>query len=202
MADKFKACSIENCKGNSHYIAGGKKGLCGKHYQRLWKFGDPLAGNTEKGEPMRFILDVVMAYEGNDCLRWPYAENGQGRGQLCVDGENVQAHRYVCILANGYPPTPKHEAAHSCGKGDERCVTKGHLSWKTRAENEADKLVHGTHNRGERHPLVKLSEDDARYILAAKGAISQRDLARQFDVSDTTVRNIQCGKRWAWLSPE
>ena len=199
MADQFKACSVDTCKGNAHYTVGGKKGLCGKHYQRLWKFGDPLAGDTEKGEPTRFILEAVMTYEGEDCLKWPYAENGHGRGQLRVDGGNIQAHRYVCELANGKPPTPKHEAAHSCGNGDEGCVTKGHLFWKTRAENEADKLVHGTHNRGERHPLVKLSENDARYIFVCKGVIRQKSLARQFNISDATVRDIQHRRTWSWL---
>ena len=202
MAAKFKACSVDNCKGNAHYTAGGKKDLCGKHYQRLWKTGDPLGGDTEKGEPMRFILEVVMTYDGDECLKWPFAENGHGRGQLRVGGENLQAHRYVCTLSNGEPPTPLHEAAHSCGNGDKGCITKGHLSWKTRVENEADKLIHGTHNRGERHPLAKLSEDDARYILASKGIISQKALANQFDINESTVRGIQRGRGWAWLSPE
>jgi hypothetical protein len=59
-------------------------------------------------------------------------------------GDTLYAHRLMCQLAHGDPPTPDHIAAHSCGRGHEGCVNPNHLSWKTYSENELDKRVHGT----------------------------------------------------------
>lgn len=91
---------------------------------------------------------------------------------------------------------------HSCGKGHEACVAPGHLIWKTRAENEADKLEHGTSNRGERHGRAKITEAEARTILSLKGEVHQGKLAARFGVSQPTIADIHAGRRWAWLSEE
>jgi hypothetical protein len=101
---------------------------------------------------------------------------------------------------NGPPPTPEHEAAHSCGKGHEGCIAPGHLEWKTPAENTADRLVHGTHSRGERSYWAKLTEADVREILAMKGIIPQRKLAVRFGVTHQTIYKILRRQIWAWVS--
>lgn len=157
---------------------------------------------TKHGEPMRFILEVALLHTGDECLIWPFANNGEGYGKVWVDGRRTGSHRYVCELVNGPPPTAEHEAAHSCGRGHIGCISPGHLSWKTSAENKADKLIHGTHNRGERNGRVKLTEAEAREILALKGTESQLDLAKRFCVSFQTVSHIHTGRSWAWLSKE
>lgn len=46
--------------------------------------------------------------------------------------------RHMCKLKNGDPPTPDHEAAHSCGNGKHGCINPNHLRWATDAENMAD----------------------------------------------------------------
>lgn len=50
----------------------------------------------------------------------------------------------MCQKAHGDPPSPKHDAAHSCGRGHEGCVNPNHLSWKTKKQNQADRITHGT----------------------------------------------------------
>jgi hypothetical protein len=107
--------------------------------------------------------------------------------------------RRVCEETKGPPPTPAHEAAHSCGKGHLACVTKGHLSWKTHAENQTDKLIHGTDNRGQKHMMVKLTEDDVREIRALRGTMLQREIARQFGISQQSVGDIFRRATWGWL---
>lgn len=147
-----KVCSIPDC-GKTVTA----RGYCWSHSNRIRKHGDPLGGRTPNGDPLRFIHEVAMAHTGDECLTWPYAKKSGGYGTVYIDGKHVRANRYVCELANGAPPTPKHESAHSCGKGHEACIAPGHLSWKTHAENMADKFIHGTNKcrRRERHGLIQ-----------------------------------------------
>lgn len=189
-----KYCSIPDC-GRHHHA----KGFCKNHHHRLLKHGDPLGGVTPNGEPMRWIHEVAMRHIGGACLAWPYAK-GAGYGKISINGKLVLASRYICELLHGAPPTPNHEAAHSCGNGHESCVSPGHLSWKTRAENEADKLVHGTVGRGERNPSAKLTEDDVRKIISLKGEVKQRKLAEMYGVSKKHIGDIHTARRWSWLS--
>lgn len=190
---KQSLCLIEGCgKPNK------ARGFCNLHYQRLLKHGDPLGGGTSIGEPQRFFEEIAQ-YNGDECLAWPFAHNKNGYGRMRVDGKMVYVTRRLCEEVNGPPPTPKHEAAHSCGNGHEGCVTKRHLEWKTPSENQADKLTHGTHNRGERQGASKLTETQAREILAFKGKETQRSIAERFGVSRTAVSQIHCGRNWNWM---
>jgi hypothetical protein len=150
---------------------------------------------------LRFIHDVALQHTGDECLFWPFGKNRDGYGQLTIDGKKVGAHRYICELAHGAPPTTEHQSAHSCGKGDEGCISQVHLSWKTPIENKADELLHGTRIRGERHVSAKLTEAAAREIINLKSAEPQRKLAERFRVSQMTISRIQSGRKWAHLSP-
>jgi len=199
MAEKFKACSIDGCNRNAHHSASGSKGLCGAHRKRLWRHGDPEAGKTADGVPRRFIQEVVLSYAGEDCLPWPYAKGPEGRGIVTFKNKNFIASRFICELVHGAPPTPKHEAAHNCGKGHLGCVNPRHLGWKTHTENLADKLVHGTHNRGERHWISKLTENDVRRIRLLKGLVTQRKLAMEYGVVIQTISDIHRRCTWSWL---
>lgn len=195
----FGGCACKGCCKPHH-----KKGYCRSHYWRLWRHGDPLAGRTPPGDLLRFIHEVAMAHTGDECLTWPFGKGLDGYGRVKVDGKSHLASRYVCELVRGAPPTPDHEAAHSCGKGHEACIAPEHLWWKTHTENQADKIAHGTNTgaRGERHGHAKLTEAEVREIRSMKGSASQSKLAEKFIVSRTTIRNIHNGRKWAWLSEE
>jgi hypothetical protein len=151
---------------------------------------------------MRFVREIALHYTGDGCLTWPFAKDRDGYGQIRVNGRTVVVSRYVCELVNGPAPTPKHEAAHSCGNGDKGCIAPDHLDWKTPSENNADKLIHGTINRGERNGKAKLSEAAVREIIAMKGKEMQIKLAEKFGVSNKTVSDIHTGRKWAWLSEQ
>jgi hypothetical protein len=185
-----RLCSIPDCGKPVRSL-----GLCGSHYFRQRRHGDPLAGSTSKGEAERFFRETVLAYDGNDCLYWPYARLPSGYAKM--KGHNV--HRRICEEAHGPAPTAGHEAAHSCGGGKHGCVTKRHLSWKTHLENEADKLLHGTRPRGETQGSSKLTEDDVRTIRSSieKGI----DLATRYGVSAAHISYLRSGKKWSWLLP-
>jgi hypothetical protein len=157
---------------------------------------------TKPGEPLRFILEVALPHKGVECLTWPFNKNSKGYGRILIGGKKAIASRYVCELVHGAPPTPEHDAAHRCGKGHKGCIAPGHLSWKTPAENKADELIHGTRNRGDRNGRAKITEAEARVILALKGIKTQKELAERFSVSKQTVDRIHSGRRWSWLCEE
>lgn len=189
-----KTCSVPDC-GKAHLA----KGYCAAHYQRMRTYGDPLGGRAADGEAMRYFREVALNYNGEECLIWPYARTPKGYGRLWHDGRRKFVHRLVCEEANGPPPSPEHQAAHRCGNGHEGCCAKQHLAWKTPAENEADKIVHGTCNRGERHGLAKLTEGAVLEIRSLRGIEPQRTIAKRFGVSLSAVDRIQAGKSWSWL---
>lgn len=171
------------------------RGWCAAHLHRWERHGDPLGGGTATGEPGRFYRDVVLQNKGDDCLLWPYSRRS-GYGQLYKDGRNHVVSRLACEDVYGPPPTPHHEAAHSCGNGSLGCVNPRHLAWKTPVENHADKLVHGTRSRGEKHGAAKLTEADVVQIRSMRGTRSLREIATQFGVSRSAVSLIHLGKNW------
>src|SRR5690349_13216798 len=168
-----RLCSIPDCGKPAH-----AKDYCNAHYRRFKQHGNPFGGRTPKGEPLRWIQEVALCHVGDDCLMWPFSKDRHGYGQAVVDGRHLIASRYICELVHGTPPTPRHDAAHSCGKGHDACVAPGHLSWKTRAANMEDMLIHDTHRRGERNFNAKLTEAAVIQIIAMKGKESQSKLAK------------------------
>ena len=190
-------CSIEDCSEPHN-----ARGWCVFHYSRWRETGNPLTPlqQAEKGEPLRFFTEVVCAYEGDDCLLWPYAKTQAGYGHFYLHGRLVEAHREVCIAYNGPPPSDAYEAAHSCGNGHLGCCAKKHLSWKTRMENQSDRVIHGTSNRGLRQGNAKLNEAQVLEIRALGGKMKQHEIASKFKVSKNCISSILNGKNWKWLS--
>lgn len=186
-----RLCSIPDC-GKRHEA----RGFCQKHYIRLMKFGSPYGGGTFEGEPMQWIEDH-KGFDGRECLIWPYAIQGNGYSIIKIGKRNIGAYRLMCIKVHGEPPSPKHEASHSCG--NRKCVNPTHLRWDTRAGNQADRLAHGTHNRGSRSKFAKLTPDDVIRIRELYGTMKQVDLAEMFGVSRSTVRGIAARAHWAWV---
>jgi predicted XRE-type DNA-binding protein len=181
-------CSINGCEK-----AAWQRGWCTTHYKRWQRHGSTDPRGTSKGEAQAFLRAGAIA-ETDDCVLWPYAKAGNyGR----VGKED--AHRAACRIAHGPPPSPDHEAAHSCGIT--LCINGNHLRWALHVDNEADKLLHGTRPRGEAHGAAKITEAIVRDIrkLLADGAMSQADIAKLFDVSAMTVSSIKLKKIWGWL---
>jgi hypothetical protein len=158
-----------------------------------------LGGQVSKGEPLRYYREVVLSYEGDDCLIWPYGKS-KGYGHLnATDRTGIVARR---VLEDKIGPAPSalHDAAHSCGWGAHGCVNPRHLRWATKIENMRDQYAHGTRVRGERHGNAKLTSSDVAAIRAMKGKALQREIADRFGVSREQIRDIQNGKNWGWLT--
>ncbi len=185
-------CLIEGC--NAPILA---RGWCRRHYNRWARHGDPLTclkPLSDRGAPRKW-LEEHIDYAGEGCLIWPFARFPDGRAHMA----GGKPSRFMCRLAHGAPPSRKHEAAHSCGKAFDGCVHPHHLRWATKAENEADKLIHGTLLKGEQLPQSKLTEADVAKILALKGKMFQREIAARFDVNVSCINKILKGRRWAHI---
>jgi hypothetical protein len=105
-----------------------------------------------KGKGIAFLREHVSDPDG-ECVIWPMSRNSNGYGMFGFEGKVYWTHRYMCELVNGPPPTPEHEAAHSCGRGKDGCIHPKHLSWKTKSGNMLDAVRHGTH-RGSRYGIA------------------------------------------------
>ena len=189
-----RICSIPGCGKPTK-----ARGWCGTHWYRWRKHGHPLGGGTAHGEPERFFREIVMEYEGDECIAWPFAQDGRGYGLMYRDGKTQRVTRLICTEMYGLPPTPEHHAAHLCGKGHLLCVAKRHLVWKSEPENHADKFVHGTTNRGERSPVAKLTEEDIKEIRGMQGKLFQREIAHKFGITQSNVSRILKGELWGHI---
>lgn len=181
VRDPGRLCQVEGCgrpqKG---------RGYCKAHLMRVRTHGHPQAGLPIFKKTATAWLKEHVDHAGDDCLTWPFARTLGGAGS--VSGRavgrkgNLSASRAMCILAHGEPPTPKHVAAHSCGKGHEACVNPRHLRWATMKENAADTLLHGT-----RPVLVgarsnRLTKLQVRAVRLLDGQLSPEEMARAFRV--------------------
>lgn len=153
---------------------------------------------TSRGD-LAAWLEANKDHIGDKCLIWPFHRDAYGyAGAVTLGKVKIKAYRAACIWANGAPPTPRHEAAHSCGRGHEGCVDPRHLSWKTRKENVADRVLHGTSNNGERNGRAKLVVID---ILLIKNALSRGEscisIAKRHQVHPDSIRRIKRGATWS-----
>lgn len=188
-------CSVEGC--DRVVLA---RGWCTRHYTRWLRYGDPLAVllvRAEHGAPQEFIKIAIKHQDDKECLLWPYARASTGYAVLANNesGSSLVS-RVVCEAVHGLPPSAKHQACHSCGKGQLGCVNPYHLRWDTQVGNEADKIIHGTHSKGERHNMAKLTWEKVREIRAMQGKLSGREVSAKFGVSPPTISLIWNGKIW------
>ena len=129
----------------------------------------------------------------------------RGKGYLFVCLKMKSRKKYipvavlVCMTFNGPPPSAKHEVAHGDGSRDNNRADN--LSWKTHKENCADKLAHGTAQRGSKNPASKLTEDQVREIRGLLDTTYRQvaAIARRYGISAVTAHRIKSREVWGWL---
>lgn len=167
--------------------------MCSTHYERWRSAGGQVKAFAPRGKSQAF-LERAIAYEGDECLLWPYGRHSQGYGLVVKGGKQYRVHTLVCEARHGPSPSSVHEVAHGCGNGHLGCVTPRHLRWATRAENVDDKVRHGRASRG-------LTKEQALAIYArAVGGERYADIAASFGVHWRTVAGIKRGETWGWVT--
>lgn len=74
------------------------------------------------------------------------------------------------------------------------------LSWATPAVNHSDKVVHGTHNKGDRHPNAKFTATDIeRMFDLRRSGCTQLAIAKQFACSRSYVGGVLQKRFWSHI---
>lgn len=137
---------------------------------------------------MLWVRDVALPFASDECLIFPFARNQNGYASTIRSGKKLYFHRYICQLVHGEPPTPMHEAAHSCNNGHLGCVSHRHLSWKTPAENQLDNF-----RERPKPGRFKLQTHQAEEIRALRGKEHITITAARYGISVSHAQNIQSG---------
>lgn len=125
-----------------------------------------------------------------------------GYPKVCLYRDGRRTHRYVhALVAEAFfGPCPEgQEVAH--GSGVKTDVSVSNLRYATYAENQADKILHGTSNRGVRNPDAVLDEAGVWTIVERlNDGVFQRIIAEEFGIARTTVSAIATGRAWGHLT--
>jgi len=139
----------------------------------------------------------VYSRHVNRQMSTPLTKNGYPRLVLCLDGkcDGWLLHRLVLTSFVGVCPTGC-EGAH--WDGDRSNSRLENLRWTTPTDNQADRIRHGTTNRGSLQGASKLKKNQILKIRASSKAGSC--LARKYGVTQQTICDIRKGRSWRWLN--
>jgi hypothetical protein len=144
-----------------------------------------LQGNEKSKMWIRQHLD----YPHDWCLIWPFSRIQSGYAGF--GARKTAVHRLMCEYRHGLPPTPKHQACHSCGRGKEGCVNPNHLSWKTNQENQIERFRQSGYQPQRKLTLAQVDE-----IRSLQGRMPIVDIASKFNVTALNIHRIHAGKLW------
>lgn len=162
--------------------------LCRRHYYEAQRRGSlsqyPLIG------PADVFWERATKTDG--CWVWSGTRNSYGYGVFLLPGERpVRAHRHAYELTHG--PIPDGLVVmHSCDNPP--CINPTHLSLGGRGDNNRDAKAKGRNAAGEANGHAKLTA--AQVADIRRDARTQRAIAAQYGVDESTISQIRAGKRW------
>jgi hypothetical protein len=183
-----RQCTHEGC-GNEVLA----RGLCRKHYLRLWKKVGRVPAMTME---QRFHQKYKKCPD-TGCWLWTASLSPGGYGQFGSQGENLKAHRVSFELHHKRPVSEGLYVCHTCDV--RHCVNPDHLWEGTFDDNMRDmrEKGRGARPKGSSNGRAILDESDVCQILCSD--LSYRQLALKYKVSKSTVAMIKQGKSWAHI---
>jgi len=127
------------------------------------------------------------------CWLWTAATLTKGYGLFGVRSQNALAHRVQFQRHHGYLPEV---VCHTCDNPG--CVNPAHLFAGDQTTNMSDCKAKGRSARGRRHGHALLTETQA--LFAAFEQRPAKDVARELEVVDDTIRELRAGRTWSWLT--
>lgn len=137
---------------------------------------------------LKFIKNKYKIDTKNGCWIFLGAKCPRGYGRMTYKQRASTAHRFMLIAKTG-KEHHKLSACHICDNPP--CINPEHLWWGTQKQNGIDCVIK---NRRK----TKLKMEDIIYIKAQlKIGAKHYVLAKKFNVSRSSVTNINRGKLWA-----
>lgn len=135
----------------------------------------------------------------NGCWIWSGSFRSKGKhgwyGGLKIGGRSVLAHRASYMTFNGDIPKG-FLVCHKCD--NTKCVNPEHLFLGTQSDNMKDMMCKNRGTSGEKAFHGKLKENQVIEIRNKRG-VFRKEIARQYNVSITTVTNIINRRAWAHI---
>jgi HNH endonuclease len=140
--------------------------------------------------------------KSNNCWEWKKLLDKKGYGLITVKNKTIYAHRFSALIA-GLDITDKF-VCHKCD--NPKCVKPDHLFLGTLQDNKNDEVSKNRQARGSKHGMTNLTENDVIHIKnnyirgnRTKVKSNSMELAKMFNVTDQTIRNIAKNKTWSHI---
>lgn len=152
----------------------------GEQANELWNDLLRYVRQTEHGRPSE-----------SECWEWERARTTAPYPVVWLNGRPAYVHRLAAILMLEMDEGSELHVLHDCDNPP--CFNPKHLRTSTHKENMQDALLKGRLGK-------KLKPDDVIEIkrLLSEGH-TQSSLAKQFNVSKTTISQIARGETWSYL---
>lgn len=140
-------------------------------------------------EVIDHLLSRLDTRNPEQCWVWTGAL-GAGYGRAMVNGKLTSVHRLFCSWFHGPATAADDQAIHKCD--NRACCNPEHLSWGSPRRNSIE-----ARDRFRNLSNQKLDHDTVQRIRDAAG--KQRDIAKEFGISQAQVSKIKTGKQWRTL---
>lgn len=148
----------------------------------------------------RFWSKVIMSSSTKVCWEWLAGTYTNGYGQFRFGKKKVKAHRFSYELEFGKIPNNLN-VLHKCD--NKLCVNPHHLFLGTHQDNMKDKVNKNRQSKaqGIKNGMAKLTENVIIEIRKKykSGLSTQRQLAKEYNISFKQIHNIVRYKRWKHL---
>lgn len=169
--------------------------------QEIWKDVPGYVGKYQVSNlgNIRSLDRIVVGGKWGSYIRkgTPISRFDDGSGYWYVNLSNgtcarkTAVHRLVLLAFVGEPEEGM-QACHCDGSRSNASLSN--LRWDTGKANMADKIAHGTTQRGERSPQAVLSLQQVQEILSCKD--SSIKMGARLGVASSTIRAVRLGQNW------
>ncbi len=151
------------------------------------------------------FMERLGKQDKDGCLPWRGGTFNHGYGCIFSSTKKkyLLTHRFAYMLFHGLELDSKSVVCHGCH--NKICCNPDHLFWGTQSDNVLDTWANGNgvHQiiRGMDCKTSKLTDNEVREIrrIYSIGELSQSEIGRMFNVTQTTIGSIVRRDRWTHI---